>query len=98
EATQYLIDAGVDVNAKESAHGQTALMFAAAAGRTEAARMLLAKGADSSITTKVIDLAALTAAPGEEALQQNREQRACQPGSGPSRQATAQAVRISRPR
>lgn len=94
EATQYLIDAGVDVNAKESAHGQTALMFAAAAGRTEAARMLLAKGADSSITTKVIDLAALTAAPGEEALQQNREQRAGQAGSGPARQAPAQPVDI----
>jgi uncharacterized protein len=70
-----LLARSVDVNATEGAHGQTALMFAAAAGRADVVRTLLAHGAETARTTKIIDLEALTAAPGEEALQQQQGQR-----------------------
>ena len=45
-----------DPNARESAWGQTPLMFAAAENRGDAARALLAGGADASIRTKMVDL------------------------------------------
>jgi ankyrin repeat protein len=72
KAVALLLDRGADVHAQESAHGQTALMFAAAHNRAEVVRVLLTRGATPSVTTKIIDLEALTAAPGEDALQQNR--------------------------
>ena len=78
-AVDVLLRRGADVNATESAHGQTPLMFAAASGRLEVTRALLAGGANSAVATKIIDLEALTAAPGEEALQQQQQQR---PGPG----------------
>jgi ankyrin repeat protein len=80
-ATTRLIDAGADVDATESAQGQTALMFAAALDRAEVVRTLVARGAVVSTATKVTDLEALTAAPGEEALQQ-AQRRPGQGGSG----------------
>ncbi len=42
-------------------------MFAAGFNRTEAVKLLLARGADHKATTKVVDLFALTA-PEEEAM------------------------------
>ena len=51
-----LIDAKADVNAKENEAGQTPLIFAAGLNRVEAVKALLARGADPSITTKVIDI------------------------------------------
>jgi ankyrin repeat protein len=75
-AVERLIAAGVDVDAVESVHAQTALMFAAAADRADVVTALVKHGADVSLATKVIDLEALTAAPGEEALQQAQQQRA----------------------
>jgi ankyrin repeat protein len=45
-----------DPNARESAWGQTPLMFAAAENRAEAARALLAGGADASMKSKMVDL------------------------------------------
>jgi ankyrin repeat protein len=72
KAVDLLLARGADVNATEKAHGQTALMFAAAAGRTDVVRTLLARGARHEVTTSIIDLEALTAAPGEDALQQQR--------------------------
>jgi ankyrin repeat protein len=73
QAVDVLLARGVDVNATESAHGQTALMFAAASGRAEVATTLLARGASSAVTTKIIDLGALTAAPDEETQQQGQQ-------------------------
>ncbi len=55
-----LLDAKADVNAVEQAHGQTALMFAATADRAEVAALLLTRGAKADVTSKVVDLAALT--------------------------------------
>jgi ankyrin repeat protein len=72
EAVRHLVEHGADLNATESAQGQTALMFAAAADRAEVVAYLVTKGADPTLATRIIDLAALTAAPGEEALQGSR--------------------------
>jgi ankyrin repeat protein len=55
-AATALIDAGADVNAKEKAHGQTALMFAAAEGRADVIKLLTSRGADVKATTEVVKL------------------------------------------
>ena len=60
EAVTAVLDARADVNAVEATHGQTALMFAAAADRAEVVRLLVARGAAADLTSKVVDLAALT--------------------------------------
>jgi uncharacterized protein len=67
DAVKALLEQTSDANASESANGETALMFAAALDRAEAVRELLAHGADPARTSKVVDLAGITAP--EEALQ-----------------------------
>ena len=79
-ALERLLEAGAQVNAVESVQGQTALMFAAALDRADAVKVLLAHGADWRMTTGVIDLEALTAAPGEDALQQSQRRPAAAGG------------------
>jgi uncharacterized protein len=93
-AVQRLLATGVDVNATERSHEQTALMFAAAADRVDVARVLLAHGAKADLTTRVIDLEALTAAPGEEAFQQSQQQRPAG-GAGQAAGAAAQPPRMA---
>jgi ankyrin repeat protein len=56
-----LIENGSDVNAKDTAKGETPLMYATAFNRVDALKILLQHGADTKPTTKVVDLAALTA-------------------------------------
>jgi ankyrin repeat protein len=51
-----LLERGALVNVRESAAGQTALMFAAAYGRTASVRELLSHGADPAISTEVVDV------------------------------------------
>ena len=98
KAVSLLLERGADVQAQEGAHGQTALMFAAARNRAEVVRLLLARGATPSVTTKIIDLEALTAAPGEDALQQNRQQPAAPATSKPTPPATpADVAGVTRP-
>ena len=58
ELIALLAEHGADVNARELSAGQTALMFAGGAGRAEAAAELLARGADPSVTTQVVDAVA----------------------------------------
>ncbi|MGD9906519.1 MAG: ankyrin repeat domain-containing protein [Vicinamibacterales bacterium] len=60
EAVVALLDAGADPNAVETTHGQSALMFAAAADRAEVVRHLAARGSRIGLTSRVVDLAALT--------------------------------------
>ncbi len=52
--------AGAKANARETERGHTALMFAAAANRLPAVKLLLARGADPAIATKLTDLSALS--------------------------------------
>jgi ankyrin repeat protein len=92
-ATTRLLDAGAEINATESAQGQTALMFAAALDRADAVKTLIARGAAVSTATKVIDLEALTAAPGEEALQQAQRRPGAGGGGGGSGSGAAPAPR-----
>ena len=51
-----LLEHGAPVNARESAAGQTALMFSASYGRTVSVRELLSQGADPAISTEVVDV------------------------------------------
>jgi ankyrin repeat protein len=51
-----LLDAKADINAVEVEAGQTPLIFAAGTNRVDAVKALLARGADASLTTKVIDI------------------------------------------
>ncbi|MCC7178347.1 MAG: ankyrin repeat domain-containing protein [Acidobacteria bacterium] len=60
-----LLEGGAAIDAKDTAKGETALMYAAAYNRAEVVKLLLQRGADHATTTKVMDLAALTA-PEEE--------------------------------
>ena len=46
DAVRILIENGADPNVKETANGQTALMFAAAADRVDVVKLLMARGAD----------------------------------------------------
>ncbi len=66
-----LVENGSDINARDKAKGETPLMFAAAFNRVEAIKLLLARGADHKVTTKIVDLFALTA-PEEEQMGRNR--------------------------
>ncbi|MEZ5419963.1 MAG: ankyrin repeat domain-containing protein [Vicinamibacterales bacterium] len=51
-----LLDAKADVNATESEWGQTPLIFAASLDRVDAVKVLLARGANPDVTSKVVDL------------------------------------------
>ena len=53
-AIRIMIEHGAEVNAAESTHGQTALMFAAALNRSDAVALLMKNGADASLSTKVV--------------------------------------------
>ena len=56
-----LVDAKANDNVKEAEAGQTPLIFAASLNRAEAVKTLIARGADASITTKVVDIAKFSA-------------------------------------
>jgi len=56
EIIHVLADAKAEFNAKEIEAGQTPLIFAASLNRADAVKALIARGADPSITTKVIDI------------------------------------------
>ena len=56
DAVAALLAHGADPNVLEWSAGQTPLMFAAGSGRTGAVRKLLAAGADSGISTQVVDV------------------------------------------
>jgi ankyrin repeat protein len=56
ELVRLLVERGADVNAVETSSAQTPLMFAAVAGRADAIRELMARKADPSATTYVIDV------------------------------------------
>ena len=92
---QALLEHGADANATESANGQTALMFGAAANRAEAVRALLQRGARTDVTSKIVDLAGVIA-PEDKLQQEIRDAQnaksaalAAAAGSGARRRAPA---------
>lgn len=56
DAVSALLDAKADPNAKEREWGQTPLVFAASNNRADAIKVLLAKGADAKLVTRLVDL------------------------------------------
>ncbi len=56
DAVNALLGLQADPNATEKAHGETALMFAAALDRADVARALLQRGASIGTTSAVVDL------------------------------------------
>jgi ankyrin repeat protein len=60
DAVRILVENGADPNVTETANGQTALMFAAAADRIDVVKLLIARGADLHVTSRVQDFASLT--------------------------------------
>lgn len=56
DAVTTLLNQGAEVNAKDTTNGQTALMYAAALNRAPVVKLLLDRGADSKIKTKVTKL------------------------------------------
>ncbi len=84
DAATVLLDAGADVNAKEAARGQTAIMFAAAYNRVPMLRLLTQRGADVSITSKVVDLHSFT--------EEDSERRPAQSGEGGARKPQVAGV------
>ena len=71
-----LVEGGADVNARETAMGQTPLMFAAAYDRVDVVKLLLARGADVAATSKVVDLAEADSPEEESGQQRGRAQNA----------------------
>ena len=67
-----LLGHGANVNARDETHGRTPLVFAASQNRLEAVRILLAKGADPRLTTKVIDYRERAAADNEARIARDR--------------------------
>ena len=62
-----LVEGGSKIDARDTAKGETALMYAAGYNRADVVRLLLQRGADARITTRVVDLAALSA-PEEDTM------------------------------
>lgn len=63
-AVKVLLDHGAEVNARESVHDQTALMFAANLDRSEVIHLLLARGADANLQSKVVPIPKINFRPG----------------------------------
>ena len=66
-----LLDRGVDANARENEWQQTPLIFAATNGRAAAIRVLMRRGADASLHTKMVNLGEQAAA--EQAAARKRD-------------------------
>jgi ankyrin repeat protein len=56
----HLLDRGARIDAREKAMEQTALMFAAANNRVDIIDLLVARGADVTVTSKAVDLFAFS--------------------------------------
>jgi ankyrin repeat protein len=69
EAVAALLDHGADINAGESAWGQTPLIFAAAQNRVDAIRLLIKRGANIDLATRTLDL------PTQDAVDRAAERR-----------------------
>ncbi len=95
-AVTALVAGGAEVNATETSWGQTPLMFAAFRGRTGVVRTLLEAGADPSIRTKVIDVAARAVRDRIERAERNRRIQAGGQVRGPGARADARPTERGR--
>ena len=79
-AVKQLLANEADINAREKANEQTALMFAAAFNRPEVVKVLVEVGADTRLTSTIVDVSKLKTP--EEALNEELR-RGSQPASAP---------------
>jgi ankyrin repeat protein len=86
-----LIEGQADLDAVDTAKGETALMYAAAYNRADVVRLLLQRGAKPAVTTKVVDLFALTA-PEEDSM---RRQFGTREGGAGAAQAAARPREVA---
>lgn len=102
EAVQALLDRGAEVDPREVSAGQTPLMFAAAANRPGAVRELLARGADPSLSTEVVDVIRNVATDRaassllRETIDGFREAEGGERGWQPSPEQVQEAIRLQR--
>ncbi|MCC6991070.1 MAG: ankyrin repeat domain-containing protein, partial [Acidobacteria bacterium] len=61
DAVKALLDKGADINAVDTTHGRTAMVFAVSKDRREVMSLLVARGANLTATTSVIDYKARAA-------------------------------------
>jgi ankyrin repeat protein len=95
-AVTALLERQAAVDAKEESYGQTALMFAAAVDAADVVRLLIAKGADTSIASSFIDLKALALPEPPTAA---TERAIANPGASPIAPApNSVAPRVAAPR
>ena len=87
-AVTALLDKGADVNAKDTTHGRTPLIFAASKNRTDAITLLVSRGANVMATTTLIDYVERSKTDAAE-----RSARARETTSGPGRGAGGAAGR-----
>jgi ankyrin repeat protein len=73
DAVRALLDRGAAVNARDTTHGRTPLIFAVSENRLEVMKVLLAKGADVSQATNVIDYMQRSAADNAARQARDRE-------------------------
>ena len=73
ESVQSLLLKGADVNAKDTTHERTPLIFAASANRVNVIKFLMTKGANVQATTKVIDYIARSQADNAARTQRDKE-------------------------
>ena len=88
ETVTRLVETGADINAKEKAFGQTALMVAAGLDRADVVKLLLARGADWKAASSVADLKSLTARSMDDGTGRPQQQA---PAAGGSRRARRDA-------
>ena len=67
-----LLGHGANVHARDETHGRTPLVFAASQHRLDAVKILLAKGADPRLMTKVIDYRERAAADNDARMARDR--------------------------
>jgi ankyrin repeat protein len=79
DAVRALLDSGADVNAKDTTHGRTPLIFAASKDRINAMKLLIARGANVQAATTVIDYVERSKA---DAADRGAALRAAGPGPG----------------
>jgi ankyrin repeat protein len=81
---QALLAAGADVNAKDTTHERSPLIFAVSENRADVVKLLLAKGANIQHTTKVIDYVERSRADSTDRSTRDRELAAALGKTAPS--------------
>ena len=97
DAVVRLLDAGTGIDERESQWEQTPLMFAAGFGRTDVVRALIARGANTGLTAKVVDISTRNREDAQESRKRNTQIAAIQKQRAAERGASNPAFRTATP-